>query len=254
VGLESVLPYTFLYPNPAIQHLPFTFSESREKFPLFGSVLEIKKGQLDNSYSLVARGFRSPQGLYYDQKRKVLFNSDHGPRGGDEINIIRLDKHSTPDYGWPNVTLGDYYSERGNLKTTFLTHFGYENPIYFWTPSIAPSQVIVFNGFKKVSEFDESVLLATLKSQSIYRIFFDSDYKVKNIEAIYIGKRIRDLDKFQTFIVGGTDTGELFILEDSGTSTHDGAFPKFETPQTPISSGIIDYIRLFTNKVKAFLS
>ena len=91
------------------------------------------------SFQIFSKGFRNPQGLYYDDETNSLIETEHGPDGGDEINLIRKNK----DYGWPHVTYGIeylankyYWSLGNNGGAKYGRHDGYEKPIYAFIPSI----------------------------------------------------------------------------------------------------------------------
>ena len=71
--------------------------------------------------------------MVFDKKTKKIWANEHGPRGGDEINIIKRGKN----YGWPIITYGINYS--GTMITDKTKMDGMEQPLYFWVPSIAPS-------------------------------------------------------------------------------------------------------------------
>lgn len=95
-----------------------------------------KKDALPEIYSF---GHRNPQGLTRNMIRQELWEHEHGPRGGDEINIIKKGLN----YGWPKATYGKEYwgPSIGETKAA-----GTEQPIHYWTPSIAPSGMIVYSG------------------------------------------------------------------------------------------------------------
>ena len=86
-------------------------------------------------------GHRNPQGLYFDQTSKKLWSVEHGPRGGDEINLVKKAKN----YGWPLASHGNEYWN--NLPVSkYKERPGMENPIKVYTPSIAPCQLISYRG------------------------------------------------------------------------------------------------------------
>ncbi|MGA7374591.1 MAG: PQQ-dependent sugar dehydrogenase [Methyloceanibacter sp.] len=107
-------------------------------------------------------GHRNPQGLAFDVTRKELWSDEHGPQGGDELNLI-LPGH---DYGWPVITYGTDYSGRpiGNG----VAQTGLEQPVHYWVPtSIAPSGLAL--------ESDPShriVWMSTLAAETLVRLTF----------------------------------------------------------------------------------
>jgi glucose/arabinose dehydrogenase len=96
-----------------------------------------KPGFLPEIYSV---GHRSPQGLAVHPATGELWENEHGPLGGDEINIVRAGKN----YGWPLVTYGKNYD--GTLVTEYSSREGYESPFMFWVPSIAISGLSFYTG------------------------------------------------------------------------------------------------------------
>ena len=93
----------------------------------------------NKSYEIYSKGLRNPQGLYFNKNTNSLIETEHGPMGGDEINLILKDK----DYGWPNVTYGIdygankiYWSLGNNGGAKYGRHEGYEKPIFSFIPSI----------------------------------------------------------------------------------------------------------------------
>ena len=85
-------------------------------------------------------GHRNMQGLYYDKPSGILYETEHGPKGGDEMNIIR----PGANYGWPKITYGVNYD--GTIITEKTAMEGMEQPITYWVPSIAPSGLTRLTG------------------------------------------------------------------------------------------------------------
>lgn len=85
-------------------------------------------------------GHRNPQGLFFNKETNQLWSNEHGPRGGDEINLIKPRKN----YGWPAVSLGKEYW--GPVSIGHDRRPGMEDPIYDFTPSIAPSGLVQYQG------------------------------------------------------------------------------------------------------------
>ncbi|OUL57855.1 PQQ-dependent sugar dehydrogenase [Pseudoalteromonas ulvae] len=101
-------------------------------------------------------GHRNPQGMWFDQTTKQLWAHEHGPKGGDELNLIKPGLN----YGWPVVSYGVNYS--GTEFTDLTEKQGMENPILQWTPSIAPSDMAYVNS-DKYPQLKGKVLLASMK-------------------------------------------------------------------------------------------
>ena len=108
-------------------------------------------------------GHRNPQGLALHPETGQLWEHEHGPRGGDEINIIQKGEN----YGWPIITYGINYS--GTPITDETSRPGMEQPLYQWTPSIAPSGM-AFVTSDKYPKWKGSLLVGSLAFQYLERL------------------------------------------------------------------------------------
>ena len=153
---------------------------------LEGKILEINLN--DKKYKLFTKGHRNPQGLTLLSDNSIL-STEHGPRGGDELNIIKENKN----YGWPIVTHGtsyerfDAYSYNANIPGR---HDGFYKPIFSWTPGIGISNLLEIKNFDP--KWNNDLLISSLKNMSLYRVRY-LDKKILFSERIWIGSRIRDL-------------------------------------------------------------
>lgn len=134
---------------------------------------------------LFSKGHRNPQGLVYDPIRDILWAHEHGPRGGDEINIIE----SGENYGWPAASYGIDYN--GARITPFTQYEGTKQPFKYWTPSIAPSGMAVYRG-DVFSDWDGDLLVGALAGQAFHRVIMDGNREIGE-ERYLIGNRIRDI-------------------------------------------------------------
>jgi len=164
------------------------------------------KAILNEIYSF---GHRNPQGLFYDKKRDVLWSIEHGPRGGDEINIIKKGRN----YGWPIVSHGrEYFS--GAKVSEFSSKFGYEDPLKVYIPSIAPSSIISYSG-KKFVLWGGYLFSGALKLQHINVLKIDKNLKVIDEQRIArsIRERIRDITESPSgYIYFTTDSGNVYRI------------------------------------------
>ena len=195
----------------------------------FGKILAID----DKNWEILSYGHRNPQGLYYDFDKDIIVLSDHGPKGGDEININRNPSNiNIKNYGWPISSYGDHYDNvpEKYLETAPLHNshkdYGFEEPIHYYTPSITTSEIIkIPNIFFKgpLENNNENFILSTLgftdykKERSLYHIQFNSDLsKIISEDQIRIGERIRDLkyiknlDKIILFL---DSTASIAVIE-----------------------------------------
>jgi glucose/arabinose dehydrogenase len=146
-------------------------------------------------------GHRNVQGLVYDSERDLLIAHEHGPRGGDEINIIR----PGANYGWPITTYGLDYT--GARVTPFEERDGIEPPILHWTPSIAPSGMTVYNG-DLFPQWQGDLLVGGLVTRQVHRVSLDNG-QAQEVGILFgeVGERIRDVST-------GPD-GAIYLLTDS---------------------------------------
>lgn len=146
--------------------------------------------------SVWSYGHRNPQGLTMDPRDKSLYNTEHGPRGGDELNLVQPSKN----YGWPVVTLGmnydgtpmGYNDADGKRADSVTAKDGVEQPITFWVPSIAVCGLDFYTG-DKFPKWKNDLLVGALAQQEIRRLRI-VDQKVVSQEIIFknIG-RVRDV-------------------------------------------------------------
>lgn len=135
---------------------------------------------------LWTKGHRNPQGLAYDPARGVLWETEHGPRGGDEINIIE----KGANYGWPLASYGIDYN--GARITPFTEYEGTEQPFKYWTPSIAPSGLAVYDGDLFPEDWRGDLLVGAMALTALHRVDLDGMEEVGE-ERYLIGERVRDV-------------------------------------------------------------
>ncbi len=147
-----------------------------------------------------ASGFRAPYGLAFSPTGE-LWEVEHGPRGGDELNLIEKGKN----YGWPLVSYGKNYNEVAIPNHD--TRPDLTKPVLYWVPVIAPGNLMFYRGKKTFPQWDGSGFISGMASMCINRIIFDGKGGAKTAERYDIGKRIRDVEQ-------GPD-GSLWMLEDA---------------------------------------
>jgi glucose/arabinose dehydrogenase len=151
-------------------------------------------GALDEIWSY---GHRNIQGAALHPETRQLWTHEHGPQGGDEINITEASKN----YGWPVITYGEEYGG-GVIGKTHKE--GMEQPLHEWTPSIAPSGMAFYTG-DLFTGWQGDLLVGALRYQLIARLVLDGD-SVAHEERIDLGMRIRDVRQ-------GPD-GAVYLLTD----------------------------------------
>jgi aldose sugar dehydrogenase len=133
-------------------------------------------------------GHRNEQGLIFDAPSGLLYETEHGPRGGDELNIIVARKN----YGWPVITYGMDYS--GAYVSPYTQRAGLEQPVIYWTPSIAPSGLAMYRG-EKFPAWKGDLFVGALAFKHLRRVHLDERGNVVNQEELLndLHWRIRDV-------------------------------------------------------------
>jgi glucose/arabinose dehydrogenase len=144
-------------------------------------------------------GHRNIQGLMYDPVSDRLWSTEHGARGGDELNLVE----AGGNYGWPEVTHSREYS--GGEITTERSRPGMADPLIVWTPAIAPSGLLVYQG-EAFAPWQGDLFAGGLVSQDVRHIELDESGAVINETSINIGQRVRDVRQ-------GPD-GLIYVLTD----------------------------------------
>ncbi len=149
-----------------------------------------------------SRGHRNPQGLFVDD-RGVIWSTEHGPQGGDELNILT----DGANFGWPLVTYGVQYGlHTWPLNAHQGQHDGFQRPVYAWIPSIAISNLIGVQG--EMFLLWRNDLLIASYTKALHRVRVDEG-RVISTESLPIAGRIRDL-------LQATD-GQIVLYLDAGT-------------------------------------
>jgi glucose/arabinose dehydrogenase len=165
-----------------------------------------------------ASGVRSPEGLTFDPRTGRLWQIDHGPRGGDELNIIEKGRN----YGWPIIVHGIDYP--GTAIGAGLTHKeGMEEPVYYWDPVIAPSGLAFYTG-NLFPQWKNSAFVGGLRGMMLDRLTIEHD-KVVAEEPLLTDLRARIRD-----VRVGPD-GAVYVLTDSGSAA--------VSPNTPPTSRLL---------------
>lgn len=136
-----------------------------------------------------SKGHRNAQGMVYDRLTGGLITIEHGARGGDEINQPEAGKN----YGWPVISYGvDYSGAKLGVGTAAP---GYEQPLYYWDPSIAPSGLAVYRG-EMFPEWNGDLLAGALKYQLMVRLDRNKSGRITGEERLFEGEfgRIRDVN------------------------------------------------------------
>ena len=148
-------------------------------------------------------GHRNPQGLAIHPSTGELWQSEHGPRGGDEINRVV----AGANYGWPTITYGIEYSGQA-VGSAIQQQDGMQQPVYYWDPVISPSGITFYKG-NRVPEWENNLFIGALSGQHIARLVI-KDNKVVGEERLLKDENQRFRD-----ITQGTDNA-LYAITDAG--------------------------------------
>jgi glucose/arabinose dehydrogenase len=166
-----------------------------------------KEGYRPEVWSL---GHRNPQGAALHPNTGDLWIVEHGARGGDEINIPKRGLN----YGWPVISYGKHYS--GGSIGIGTSAPGYEQPVYYWDPSIAPSGMTFYTG-DIFPAWKDSVFVGALRGRHVSRLSLDGDKVVQEERFLKgLGERIRAIEEGPDgliYLLTDDDPGQLIRVE-----------------------------------------
>lgn len=168
----------------------------------FSNEMNVKK-------AIYSYGHRNPQGMTLNPETREIWAHEHGPKGGDEINIIKPGKN----YGWPIISYGVNYS--GTSFTDITEKEGMEQPLHYWDPSIAPSGM-TFISSNKYKEWKGNLLVGSLKFQYLDNCFIKNGKVVKEERLLDGLGRVRSVNQGPDgFIyVGIEDLGIVRLIKE----------------------------------------
>ena len=156
----------------------------------------------------ISQGHRNPQGIVLFDK-KTLMAAEHGPRGGDELNVIT----EGSDYGWPFVTYGEPYGSGDYVRPAKTgSHEGYIEPIKYWVPSIAPTELVQLpvDGW---GDWGKGLVLGTLREEVLVFMKLSETFEVTQSAQVDMDERIRDLEMLRNGdLLATTDSGKLITI------------------------------------------
>ena len=156
----------------------------------------IKINLKNGKYKIISMGHRNPQGLYLDKENNFLLSTEHGPKGGDEINLLKeinKNENNMFNFGWPIASAGEHYGgkSRSNKKKyekypLYKSHSdnGFVEPLYSFVPSIGISEI--------VKTGKDNYVVSSLNDNSLYFFTLKDVSSIKK-NRVRIGERIRDL-------------------------------------------------------------
>lgn len=159
-------------------------------------------------------GLRTPYGLAFSPTSE-LWEVEHGPAGGDELNLIEPGKN----YGWPLVSYGNNYN--GVPIPRPDTRPDLAKPVIYWVPVIAPGNLMFYRGTRTFPQWNGNGFITGLASTSLNRIIFDGHGGAKPAERWKVGRRLRDVEE--------APDGSLWMLEDSSPGALIHVTPQMST-------------------------
>ena len=173
---------------------------TKEGQPASGNPVFTGTGALPELYSI---GHRNPQGLAIHPVTGEIWESEHGPRGGDEINRLK----AGANFGWPTITYGIEYSGE-KVGAGIQQQSGMEQPVYYWDPVVSPSGMTFYTG-TRVPEWENNLFIGALSGMHIVRLAIENN-KVVGEERLLASENQRFRD-----ITQGSD-GALYAVTDQG--------------------------------------
>jgi len=160
-----------------------------------GKIIDVN---IDNGdYEIISMGHRNPQGLYFDKENNLILETEHGPEGGDEINLIevsKINKDKIQNFGWAISSAGEHYGgkseknrkkyEKYPLYNSHIEH-GFIEPIKSFVPSIGISEIV------KIGQ--NRYVLSSMKDKSLYFFELNEKKQIINSNRVEVFERVRDL-------------------------------------------------------------
>ena len=200
---------------------------------IFGKILSLNLS--NGKTNIISMGHRNPQGLFFDNEKNIVFSTEHGPAGGDEININFTPNGKIKNFGWPISSYGEHYKEGGiayhtgyksnerqnkkykiwPLHKSHQDH-GFLEPLKYFTPSIAISEIISVNqNFNSIS--NQQIFVAAMGNKieegdlSLHWFILDKNFQIQSHNIIKLNERVRDLEY-------NKDLNKIFLFLESSAS------------------------------------
>ncbi|WP_316784549.1 PQQ-dependent sugar dehydrogenase [Pedobacter frigiditerrae] len=174
--------------------------------PVAGNPFIGQAGALPELYSI---GHRNPQGLAIHPVSGDIWQSEHGPRGGDEINRVQ----PGANFGWPTITYGLEYSGQPVL-TGIQAQSGMTQPVYYWDPVVSPSGMTFYSG-NRVPEWQNNLFIGSLSGMHIVRLVITNNVVTGEERLLAnVSQRFRDITQgIDGALYAITDQGRLYRID-----------------------------------------
>ena len=160
---------------------------------LLGKIISIDK--LTSEHEIISMGHRNPQGLFYIKDLNIIINTEHGPKGGDEININFQEDDEIPNFGWDVASYGTPYTGSADPYKKSHAKYGFIEPFKYYVPSIGISQMVYMpNNLNP--DGAKYLLVTSLRAGSIYVIKINDEFNkiIDEDRLFFLQRRIRDIE------------------------------------------------------------
>lgn len=192
-------------------HILLSTGDYRSRFlaqdnnSLNGKIIKINTNKFE--HEIISLGHRNPQGLFYDEEENFILETEHGPQGGDEINLIEIDRvyrNETLNYGWPVASAGIIGGREASIKYPLVkshSQNGFIEPLMSFVPAI---------GISEINKIENSnYVVSSLVDKSIYLFELQNRNNIVNFRRVELGERVRDLK---------VKDGKLFLFLENTSS------------------------------------
>ena len=195
----------------------FSTGEYRQRYlaqkenSINGKILKIN---IDNkNYEILSMGHRNPQGLFYDKFKNLIIETEHGPLGGDEINLIKLENQKIPNYGWPIASYGEHYggkSEKNMKKYEKYPLLKSHKDNGF----IEPIKYFGSLGISEITSIGDNMYVFSTLNHNTLTFFTIDENKYEELGRVNINERIRDIiTKDNKLILFLEDTPSIALID-----------------------------------------
>lgn len=213
----------YCYEREKLDFCEKNLTQSDKSF--MGKIIAINEN--NKNFEIISMGHRNSQGLFYDFKKDIIWSTDHGPDGGDEINVNLNSNNDIKNYGWPIASYGKHYEGPGLNKKYEIAPLkkshadnNFIEPLIYFTPSLGISQIIKLEGF--LSDSADELFVGSLGFDldegdlSLHYFQLNIENKIISHEIIPVKERIRDIEyipNLDVIVLFLETSGSIAIIE-----------------------------------------